>query len=315
MRQSNVKGRLNRGINAATSLILMCTFSWNVLATNTATSNANVIEQPAKTTRIVSAGGTITEIIFALEGEVQLVGVDQSSLYPVQAQTMPIIGYYRDLAAEGVLSLQPTHLLTIEGAGREEALNLIKAAGVVVKKYKKPESIEGLLYLISQLGKDLDRKQQAASLIQQIKKQTHTVLSSFDQSSSGFSSREAAPMSAAALLSVSDRGVVVAGHDTMANFLFTSIGIKNVGEHHKGFKPMNIESLAVAQPTFLLVPKHVANAMGGIKAVCREPSLKLIKAAQKCRVLVMDSLLALSFTPRVAEGLQRLNTYKVSLND
>ena len=39
--------------------------------------------------RIVVAGGDLTEIVFALDSEDQLVGVDQTSTWPPQAQDLP----------------------------------------------------------------------------------------------------------------------------------------------------------------------------------------------------------------------------------
>ena len=118
--------------------------------------------------RVISAGGTLTEIIYALEKQNSLVAVDQSSMYPQQATQLPQVGYYRDLAAEGVLSMRPTTLLALEGAGREQALKQIEATGVKVIHYKKPTSVNELLELIKHLGSDLDANLKAQNLITKI---------------------------------------------------------------------------------------------------------------------------------------------------
>ena len=68
------------------------------------------IENPA---RIVSIGGAITEILYALGFEDRLAGVDTTSLYPPAAlRDKPNVGYMRQLSAEGVLGLNP-----VAGAG------------------------------------------------------------------------------------------------------------------------------------------------------------------------------------------------------
>lgn len=54
--------------------------------------------------RLVSVGGTLTEIVYLLGEEAQLVAVDTSSLYPAAAQALPKVGYQRTLSAEGVLA-------------------------------------------------------------------------------------------------------------------------------------------------------------------------------------------------------------------
>ncbi|MEM7524411.1 MAG: hypothetical protein AAF360_11760 [Pseudomonadota bacterium] len=51
--------------------------------------------------RIVSAGGDLTEIIFALGHGGRLVGADSTSTHPAEAKALPQVGYVRRLAAEG----------------------------------------------------------------------------------------------------------------------------------------------------------------------------------------------------------------------
>ena len=50
-------------------------------------------------------------------------------------------------------------------------------------------------------------------------------------------------------------------------------------------------------------------SIGGVKAFCAQPQLALLKAAQECNLLVMDSLLALAVTPRLATGLKTIDDY------
>ena len=47
--------------------------------------------------RIVSADGSLTEIIYALKQESRLVGVDTTSGYPDSARALPHIGYKRNI--------------------------------------------------------------------------------------------------------------------------------------------------------------------------------------------------------------------------
>ena len=83
-----------------------------------------------KARRIVSVGGALTEIVYALEAQGELVGVDTTSLYPVVAQQLPQVGYARTLSAEGVLSLAPTQLIATEEAGPQAVLRQVRDAGV-----------------------------------------------------------------------------------------------------------------------------------------------------------------------------------------
>ncbi|WP_166421688.1 ABC transporter substrate-binding protein [Pseudoalteromonas sp. Z1A8] len=260
-----------------------------------------LVAQPALAQeRVISAGGTLTEIIYALGKQNTLVAVDQSSMYPQQATQLLQVGYYRDLAAEGVLSMRPTTLLALEGAGRSQALTQIEATGVKIIHYKKPTSVNELLALIKRLGDDLNAKQKAQSLITHItnslpvkaKTQTHSALF---------------------LLSANERGLVAAGQETVPNLLFRYAGITNIAATHSGFKAINSEVLAVNQPDFLVAPKHVVQSLGGKQAFCKQAPLRLLKAAQSCNLLVMDSLLSLGMSPRIATAINELNEYKTQL--
>ncbi len=68
--------------------------------------------------RIVSIGGAVTEILYALGAEDRIVAVDTTSLYPPKAMAdKPNVGYMRQLLAEGVLGLNPQLVLAIAGSG------------------------------------------------------------------------------------------------------------------------------------------------------------------------------------------------------
>ena len=61
--------------------------------------------------RIVSLGGDVTEVVYALDAQQQLVAKDSTSTWPATAQSLPDVGYIRQLNAEGILSLRPTLVL------------------------------------------------------------------------------------------------------------------------------------------------------------------------------------------------------------
>ena len=259
--------------------------------------------------RVVSAGGTVTEIIFALGAQQTLVGVDQSSLYPEKASKLPMVGYYRSLSAEGVLSLQPTDLVTIEGAGRPESLALIEQAGVTVHIFDKPENIEQLTQLVTDIGDVVGKQQEAQAL-------SHSITADFQQlinENTRIHDDNKMSLTALTAISITDRGVVVAGVETVPHFIFDSLNIDNIGKSHQGYKPMNIEALSAKQPDFIVVPEHVAKELGGKESICRLPSIRLLDAAKQCHVLVMDSLLSLALTPRVAKSLTIVDQFRASI--
>ncbi|MBQ4812320.1 ABC transporter substrate-binding protein [Pseudoalteromonas luteoviolacea] len=254
-----------------------------------------VMSFQAAAERIVVAGGTITDIVFALGAGDQVVAVDTSSTWPIKATKLPKVGYYRDLAAEGILSQKPTLILTMEGAGRPEVLTQIKSTGVTVHQYDKPDAVEGLYTLINAVAKDLDRTQQAETLIASLKQKLP---------------QRPSPSKTKALfiLSAGERGVMVAGKETVPDVLFGYTGIKNLASHN-GFKPFNREALLVSNPDFIIAPSHVVYGAGGPQKFCQQAALALVPAAKECRLLVMDSLMALGMTTRLPEAIAELDSF------
>ena len=67
--------------------------------------------------RIVTIGGCVTEIIFALDMGKKVVAVDQSSTIPTKVKELPQVGYIRSISSEGILSMFPTKILTTTDIG------------------------------------------------------------------------------------------------------------------------------------------------------------------------------------------------------
>lgn len=56
----------------------------------------------AATERVISLGGDVTEIVYALNAGQQLVAKDSTSTWPAAAHKLPDVGYLRQLNAEGI---------------------------------------------------------------------------------------------------------------------------------------------------------------------------------------------------------------------
>ncbi|MCL5049922.1 MAG: ABC transporter substrate-binding protein [Firmicutes bacterium] len=250
--------------------------------------------------RLVVTGGTLTDVVFALGAEARVVAVDSSSLSPARAQQKPVVGYYRELAAEGVLSVQPTHVWALAGTGSNQTLRQIERAGVQVEHFAKPESVADLLQLITDVSDRLNASEQGHALRAEIEHQLER-----------FNARQPPADSTPRglfILQASERGVVTAGTDTVPDLLFGYAHVDNLVAH-QGYKAVSREYLALHQADFLMAPQHVVDAAGGPEAFCAQSTLRLVTAAQECRLLVMDSLLALGMTTQVATAIQQVIQY------
>jgi iron complex transport system substrate-binding protein len=124
-------------LSAPARLFLLAVSALVVALSATARSEDRATTDPsgkaaaiADTSRIVSIGGSITEILYALGLQQKIVAVDTTSLYPPAAlQEKPNVGYMRQLSAEGVLALSPTLVLALQGSGPKETVDILQRRG------------------------------------------------------------------------------------------------------------------------------------------------------------------------------------------
>lgn len=254
--------------------------------------------EPSK--RVVTIGGALTEIVFALEAGDLLVGNDTTSYYPEAAKTLPKVGYQRALSAEGILSLDPDLIILSEEAGPPAVLNQLKSAGTQLLSLKAPRNIEEIIHNIETIAALLQRRQQAAVLIESIKKQYQQLQSILAQNTKH-----------ASVLFVLQHGgglPMVAGKNTSADSIMKLSGVENIISEFQGYKPLTPEAAALLQPDFILLTEQGLEQAGGKKAFLNMPGISLTPAAEHDRIIIMDSLLLLGFGPRTMEAALALNS-------
>ena len=111
------------------------------------TSSAEMKEE-----RIISAGNAVTELIYALGAQEQLIAVDVTSHLPSHL-ALPKVGYHRQLSAEGLISMNPTRVVGSDEMGPTSTLNLLKQSGIKIDIVNTEASIDGLLKRVEQLAK------------------------------------------------------------------------------------------------------------------------------------------------------------------
>ena len=257
----------------------------------------------AKARRIVSVGGALTEIVYALEAQGELVGVDTTSLYPVVAQQLPQVGYARTLSAEGVLSLAPTQLIATEEAGPQAVLRQMRDAGVPVAVLNANNQFEGLLDRVKQVGRIMGRADPAARLAQALQQQWNGALGKVRQ-------RQHAPVRVLFILAHAPNQVMVGGRETGADAMLAYAGAVNVMGGQGGFagyKPLTPEAVIAARPDIVLVTDQGFKASGGVDGILKLPGLAQTPAGRKHRIVSLEAMLLLGFGPRMPQALAELD--------
>ncbi|ABS61805.1 periplasmic binding protein [Parvibaculum lavamentivorans DS-1] len=268
-----------------------------ILAAATITAAA-VAAHAATPARVVSVGGSTTEIVYALGAGESLVGVDTTSLYPSAATELPNIGYVRQLSAEGLLSLKPDLLLTGSEAGPPAALQQAEAIGVPIVKMSEGYTPEAVERHIETVGKALGREQEAAEL-----------RAAFAEDIAAVNAEIAKTTSKPRVLFVlqTSRGaMLVSGTDTAASAMIELAGGVNAVTEFSGYKPFSPEAATLAAPDVILMSDQTVETLGGTEIILAEPAFQATPAGQNGRVVMMDALYLAGFGPRLAHALHDL---------
>ncbi|AUA59917.1 Hemin-binding periplasmic protein hmuT precursor [Achromobacter spanius] len=248
----------------------------------------------AEPSRVVSLGGSVTEIVYGLGEGDRLVGDDLSSLYPEAATKLPRVGYYRAVPVEGVLSLKPDLVLASEQAGPPDALKRLAGVGVRVVTVSDAPSVDSLKARIRAVAEALGVAPAGERMVDEVTRE--------------LARAEAIPATRArALLLLNRTGTPQgAGRDTAANEVMHLAGLVNVLDGQQGYKPLSAEAIGALGPDLIVVTKASLDAGGGMEKFLAQPGIAGSQAAAKRRVVVMDDLLILGMGPRLPLALTQL---------
>ena len=248
--------------------------------------------------RVLSLGGDITEIIYALGAEDRLVATDDASLFPEPARALPKVGYLRRLSAEGVLSVEPDLVLISGAAGPQTALDQIAATGIPIVSIETEYTADIILQkidLVSQaLGLETEGKAFRSTIERDIAMANAKVEALNTQPSVLFFA--ARP----------DGAPRAAGDDTAAAGLIDMLGGTNVLAGQTGYTSLSLDAAVAADPDVILVMTHHAARIGGVEGVRKHPALALTTAAKEGRVFAVDLATVMQFGPRTPNAVADL---------
>jgi iron complex transport system substrate-binding protein len=247
---------------------------------------------PRDASRIVSIGGAITEILYALRLDKRIIGVDSTSLYPAQAlNDKPNVGYMRALSPEGVLSLNPSLILATEGSGPKETIAVLQAAGVPLVLVPDRYTGEGIIEKIRVVAGSTRAEKRGACLARAVSADLEAL--------THLRSAIGHPLRAMFLLSFIGNRAQVAGRATAADGIMTLAGARNAITEYNGYKQLNDEAIIAARPDVVLAMQRDANPLDA-RTVFAHPGLALSPAATRQAFVIMDGLYLLGFGPRTA---------------
>jgi iron complex transport system substrate-binding protein len=255
-----------------------------------------IVENPS---RIVSIGGAITEVLYALGLQDRIAGVDTTSLYPAAAlRDKPNVGYMRQLSAEGILGLNPLLILAMQGSGPKETMDVLDAAKVPLVLVPETFSEQGLLDKIRLVGHAMGADARAECL-------TAAVTGDLAQLRE-LRAKVTKPVRVMFVMSLQNGRAMVAGHKTAANEIVNLAGAVNAIDGFDGYKMINDEAIVAARPDVVLSIQRGSESLDADQ-VYAHPAFALTPVAANKTFVSMEGLYLLGFGPRTAAAARDLS--------
>ncbi|MBI1203569.1 MAG: ABC transporter substrate-binding protein [Rhodopseudomonas sp.] len=253
----------------------------------------------ADTSRIVSIGGAVTEILYALGFENNIVGIDSTSLYPARAaHDKKNVGYMRQLSAEGVLGLRPSLIVAIAGSGPTETMTVLKAAHVPLVEIPESYTETGIVEKIRLIARTVGAGDKARCLIERV----HSDIAALKILEAGIGRRKRVLF----VLSFVNGRAMAAGRDTAADGIIKLAGGVNTIDDYGGYKPLSDEAIVAARPDVILSMQRGGPGVLTADAVFSHAAFSATPAAAHRSFVAMEGLYLLGFGPRTARAARDL---------
>ncbi|EMO7836892.1 heme/hemin ABC transporter substrate-binding protein [Morganella morganii] len=243
---------------------------------------------------IITLGGDVTEIVFALGAGDKVIARDTTSEHPPQVTQLPDVGYLRLLNAEGLLSLQPSLILASELAYPSAVLSQISAAGIPVVTVSAAAELPAITAKVRQIAETLALQSAAAELVADINRKLDAV------------PQTPLPVNVLFLLSHAGTAPMAAGTDTAADSLIRSAGGRNAAASFRRYRPLSAEGMIAAQPDLVVITRSGLASLGNTGNLWQLPGLAQTPAGKHKRVLVADDMGFLGFGLQTPDTLHQL---------
>ncbi|SMX42466.1 heme/hemin ABC transporter substrate-binding protein [Actibacterium lipolyticum] len=254
------------------------------------------------TSRVLSIGGSITEIVYALGQEDRLVARDTTSSFPAAAVRLPDVGYMRALSPEGVLSVNPGMIIAEEGAGPPETIAVLQDADISFTTVPEAYSRQGVYDKILAVGQALGVSDAAQQLAGQVDAQI------LQAEGAAGAIPDADKKRVLFILSTQGGRILASGENTAADAIIRMAGGVNSVSGFEGYKPLTDEAISVAAPEVILMMARGVNHEAMTEELFAMPAIATTPAAENRALVRMNGLYMLGFGPRTADAIADLNT-------
>ncbi len=237
----------------------------------------------------------LTEILFGLGLDEEIVGVTKYSTYPPRATEKRCIGTFWQPDIEATLMLKPTLVVTLGFEQQAALAKRLKNIGCQTLTVNI-ESIGELYEAIEKIGQVTEKYTEAQQMLQRLKAKQQEIVRRSSQSEKP-----------KVLWVIQREPLRVAGTKTYINELIEIAGgVNAVGQTIQVYPPVSTENVIRAMPDVIIEPSMDPDQFEKQKATAEDffRRFSVVPAVKNSRVYVIDGDLVSRLAPRLDEGME-----------
>ncbi len=250
------------------------------------------ISDPPK--RIISLAPSITEILFALHLNEEIIGVTDYCDFPAAASNKPKVGGFINPSIEKIVSLKPDLIVGTRDGNLMETIHRLSDLGFSVYLIN-PKSFNGIMKAIHHIGEMVGREEESRKIIGNMilkKEDIVTRTKSFPRPKVFFQ--------------IGYAPIITVGKGTLADDLIRLAGGRSISENESLNYPLySIETILSKAPEIIIM-SSMESKRDYLNLVKMWQHWKSIPAVKMNAIYVIDSNLVDRPTPRIVEGLEAM---------
>lgn len=257
---------------------------------------ATVTQADEAPSRVLSIGGSVTEIVYALGEQDRLVARDTTSSFPAEAEALPDVGYMRELSPEGILSVDPQLIIAEASSGPQETIAVMQQAQIPF--ITVPDGYDSAA---------VGAKIRAVADALGVGPRGEALANSIDAQLQALDTQTDAPKRVLFILSMQGGRILASGANTAADGIITLSGGINAVTDFEGYKPLTDEAVTAANPDVIVMMDRSGDHATADNDLWGNPAISTTNAAQTQSIVRIDGLLLLGFGPRTPEAVSTLH--------
>ena len=242
--------------------------------------------------RIVSIGSSITEIIYFLNSQDQIIAIDITSNFPEDAKKFPSVGYIRNLSAEGLLSTNPSIIISEDDIGPKNIIKQIQDTKTELRIIPEEQTLNGIIQKIQCVGNIIGQQQEAE---EKISSEINPVINKIKEIKK---EKDLSNIKIMMILSTEGNSTVVAGANTSGDSFIKMLGATNIFESINGWKAVTAETILLKNPDYIIIPEKDLHKQSNVNTISENVILKETNAGKNNGYIIKDGMAILGYGPR-----------------